>query len=570
LPFRYEHNKARSATSRDAGGPPCLSDRYKIIINYSNFILSFLVLQDEEGGTNMWPQPLQPLPALAPSLLLALTPPATLLLLTGLARLSVLRATLLTIGVALGLALLVWQMPVALSLLALLQGALVGATGIGWVILAGLFAVEILRQTGDLDAICADLRALSPNPSLQALLIGFCLNGFLESICGYGVPVLTVAMLLRTLDWPWTQAAVVALIGNSLTVAFGALGTPTATLASLTNLNAHLLFPTTALIMLPIATLGLPLFVRLTCGREALQQYGWLATRTGLCFGLVQVLAAAAGAGELAGAFGAAVAAAVLVMTKRPRVGAPCQITRLGHWSPLLLFISLLLIWSLPPVATWLATAELTFPMPGLHGQIAAPGTGSPLPALLHLNIIAHPGTALLLGSLATGLHHRGRSRTLLQAARLTWQRAATNLTSTVLLFALATLIADVGMANTISLGISESGPSLPFIAPLIGWIGGLLTGSATSANALFGPAQVSSALMDGISPYAIAAANTISSSLAKMASPLAVGLLDGVESTQEVGGRLPAGRLTRYSLLYLALLVPLVLLCNFLARLLK
>lgn len=79
---------------------------------------------------------------------------------------------------------------------------------------------------------------------------------------------------------------------------------------------------------------------------------------------------------------------------------------------------------------------------------------------------------------------------------------------------------------QTITIGdfLSGSGPAFPFISPMLGWVGTAVTGSDTSANALFSGLQYSAALnngaLAGVTPDLFLAANTMGGVVGKMISP--------------------------------------------------
>ena len=58
-----------------------------------------------------------------------------------------------------------------------------------------------------------------------------------------------------------------------------------------------------------------------------------------------------------------------------------------------------------------------------------------------------------------------------------------------------------------------------PFFSALLGWLGVFLTGSDTSANALFGNLQVVTATKLGLDPVLMAAANSSGGVMGKMIS---------------------------------------------------
>jgi L-lactate permease len=75
------------------------------------------------------------------------------------------------------------------------------------------------------------------------------------------------------------------------------------------------------------------------------------------------------------------------------------------------------------------------------------------------------------------------------------------------------------GATATLGLAFAASGKMFPFFSPLLGWMGVFLTGSDTSANALFGNLQVVTASRLGLSPTLMAAANSAGGVVGKMIS---------------------------------------------------
>ncbi len=65
----------------------------------------------------------------------------------------------------------------------------------------------------------------------------------------------------------------------------------------------------------------------------------------------------------------------------------------------------------------------------------------------------------------------------------------------------------------------ASTGKVFPFFSALLGWVGVFLTGSDTSANALFGTLQQVTAGRLGFSPSLMAAANSAGGVMGKMIS---------------------------------------------------
>jgi lactate permease len=75
------------------------------------------------------------------------------------------------------------------------------------------------------------------------------------------------------------------------------------------------------------------------------------------------------------------------------------------------------------------------------------------------------------------------------------------------------------GATVTLGLAFAATGALFPFFSALLGWLGVFLTGSDTSANALFGNLQVVTANSLGFDPSIMAASNSAGGVMGKMIS---------------------------------------------------
>ena len=76
------------------------------------------------------------------------------------------------------------------------------------------------------------------------------------------------------------------------------------------------------------------------------------------------------------------------------------------------------------------------------------------------------------------------------------------------------------GQIITLGMWAAGAGSAFAPISPLIGWLGSAVTGSDTSANALFGMLQVTTARHAGLPEILLAAANTSGGVVGKAISP--------------------------------------------------
>jgi L-lactate permease len=181
------------------------------------------------------------------------------------------------------------------------------------------------------------------------------------------------------------------------------------------------------------------------------------------------------------------------------------------------------LLWGLDSVKAVLNHVTVVFPWPGLHNQIQrlppVAAKASPYAAMYTFNWLSASGTSCLIAVFAASAILRVSPANL---ARWTWATAkqlALPMLTIASVLALAYLMNYSGATATMGLVIAGTGSMFPFFSPLLGWLGVFLTGSDTSANALFGPLQVVTANRLGLNPALMAAANSSGGVMGKMIS---------------------------------------------------
>jgi lactate permease len=149
---------------------------------------------------------------------------AVAVLLVGL-RLPASRAMPLALVVTVVLTLTVWQVPRVVVAAAVVEGLVIGG-GVLFIVLGAITLLEVMRASGGLAAIRVEFQRVSHDSRVQTLLIAWLFVSFIEGAAGFGTPAPVVAPLLMTLGFPPLGAAVLALVGDSSAVTFGAVGTP--------------------------------------------------------------------------------------------------------------------------------------------------------------------------------------------------------------------------------------------------------------------------------------------------------------------------------------------------------
>ena len=181
----------------------------------------------------------QDLQAVADSLFLSALcgaiPLLTLFVLLGGLKLRAWVAGLISLLVAILVAVVLFGMPVGQALLAGTEGAAFGFFPILWIVINAIWVYNLTVTSGHFDVLRRSFEKVSPDQRIQAIIIAFCFGALLEALAGFGTPVAITVVMLMALGFEPIKAAAVALIANTAPVAFGALATPIVTLAEVSS-----------------------------------------------------------------------------------------------------------------------------------------------------------------------------------------------------------------------------------------------------------------------------------------------------------------------------------------------
>jgi lactate permease len=129
-------------------------------------------------------------------------------------------------------------------------------------------------------------------------------------------------------------------------------------------------------------------------------------------------------------------------------------------------------------------------------------------------------GTLMILAGLLTALVLRIRPAEAAKAYGRTYAELRHAIVTVMAVLALAYVLNQSGQTATLGELFAAAGGVFLFLSSILGWIGVAVTGSDTSANALFGALQVQTATEAGLDPVLLAAANSSGGVLGKMISP--------------------------------------------------
>ena len=485
---------------------------------------------------------------------------STLPLLTFFAMLLGFKARAHTSGlVALIVAILVaiigFNMPAGMAISSAFRGALFGLFPIVWTILTAIWFYQITVASGRFE----DLRLVfdkmgNGDVRIQAMLIAFCFGGLLEALAGFGAPVAITATMILALGIKPLRAASIVLIANTAPVAFGAVAIPITTAGEVGGRSLEQTENIAAIVghQTPFLAFFVPFIIAfLVDGWRGVRETAPAAFVIGLTFGIAQWWTSNHFAYQLTDVIACIVAlgAAFILLRFWTPKGVPEMRERLGlevdghtttdiHlpgnrvWMALMPYAVVVIVFGLAnlgtTIPTWLKSFKVNFAWPGIDGRLlnAAGGEVNTDYSFAYIN---NPGTLLVISGLIVAVAYMIFNENGRYA--LTWGEVGKEFTDTIyrmrwsaatimLVLALAYVMNYSGQTVTIGEFFANLGPAFAFLAPLLGWVGVAVTGSDTSANALFANLQVTAADRLGLNPDLMLAANTTGGVVGKMISP--------------------------------------------------
>ena len=498
----------------------------------------------------MWNQVYDPFNNAMASTIAAALPVVTLLVLIASNRVKAHVAAVVALVVANFVAIVIFTMPANMSLRATVLGAVTGFFPIGWIVLNVIFLYRLTVEKGAFETLQNTLGGVTNDRRLQLLLIAFSFGAFFEGASGFGTPVAVTGAILIGLGFSPLAASGLSLIANTAPVAYGALGTPIAGLASVTGLDPFLLGAMVGR-QLPVFSLIVPFWlIWAFAGWRSMMQIWPAILVTGVSFAVPQFLISNYINPWIVDIGASLISMACLLLFLQiwsPKeiwtspalrgkddsaVGQPAapkaaesKPTSTQVWMSLLPWIIvciILLLWGtnwfkglVNPWATW------NYPVPNLHNMInkVAPIVAKPTPesAVFGFTWLSYTGSGMLIAAVISGLLMGFSPVGLVAAYGRTIKVCANSLITISAMLAIGTLTRLSGIDATLGLSFAATGLLYPFFGTLLGWLGVALTGSDTASNILFGNLQQITSEQLGISPILMSAANSSGGVMGKM-----------------------------------------------------
>ncbi|EGW40727.1 lactate permease LctP family transporter [Desulfosporosinus sp. OT] len=475
---------------------------------------------------------------------------------------------------------LVYKMPLGTALSASALGILNGLFPIAWIIVTAVFLYNLTVEAGQFEIIKSSIASLSSDRRLQALLIAFSFGAFLEGAAGFGTPVAISGAILIGLGFEPLYAAGLCLIANTAPVAFGGIGVPIITAGAVTGVNANIISAAVGR-QLPFLSVFVPLYlIILMAGWKGAKEVLPAIAVSGVSFAVAQWWSSnflGPLLPDIIASLFSLISTVILLKVWKPKniwrfpsesgekVAEFKKYTTsqiIKAWSPFAVLTVMVGIWGTSSFKDLIGKNLKWFVniphWPGLDGLVlkTMPIVSKPTVygAGYKWDFFAAAGTAILITSLITMLILGISPARGAKVAGSTVKTLVYPIITIGSVLGFAYIANYSGLSYTLGLLFAQTGHAFPFFAPVLGWLGVFLTGSDTSANALFGQLQQVTAQQIGVNPVLTIAANSSGGVVGKMISPQSIAV--AAAATGLVGRESDLFRFTLKHSLFLLLII--------------
>lgn len=481
----------------------------------------------------------------------SLVPILSVLLLLVVLRMPATRAMPLSLLATAVVAFWVWKMPALQLAASVLEGWIIAFT-ILVIVFGAIVLLNTLRATGALAVISNGFSGISRDHRVQVIIIAWLFGAFLEGASGFGTPAAIGAPLLVAFGFPPMAAVVMALIGDSAPVSFGAIGTPVIVgvgqgIPGISAGELQAIAVTASGIDLLVASF-LPLLMLALLTRFFGANKSWreglaiwpFALFSGLAFTLPAYVVARFLGPEFPSLLGALVGLGLVVSAARrgwllpatpwrlpgsedAETGAPilaldskAPMGLLMAWLPYLAVAGLLVLTRIDafPFKVLLQSVSLDF------NQLLGTAISTRV-APLYL-----PGTLFVLVALVVALFYR----LPLKATVSVWRESLGRIWPTLIALGASVPMVRIFINSGINsadlaamptelgqLAAATFSSNWPLAAPFIGALGSFVAGSSTFSNMMFASLQQDTALASDLSPRVILALQMLGSNAGNM-----------------------------------------------------
>ncbi len=517
-----------------------------------------------------WQQIYDPMGNIWLSSAIALIPIIFFFLALAVFRLKGSVAGTITVVLALLVALFLYQMPVTLALSSAIYGFFYGLWPIAWIIIGAVFLYKVTVKTGQFDIIRSSILSLTEDQRLQMLLVGFAFGTFLEGAAGFGAPVAITAALLVGLGFKPLYAAGLCLIVNTAPVAFGAMGIPIIVAGQVSGVDTMAISQMVGRQLPFIVPIVLVWIMAIMDGWRGVRETFPAIVVGSVSFSVAQFLTSNYIGPELpdiTAAIASLISLTLLFKVWQPKhifrfenqvdgknqmgdtksVSAPLPTTHyspaqiIKAWMPFVILTAMVSLWSIKPFKDLFVKGKdghpdgalvdmvMSINVPYLHNAVQKlPPVVTKITdyaAIYKFDWFSATGTAIILAAIISIVMLKMRPKEALSTFGETIKELRTPIYSIGMVLAFAFIANYSGLSATLALALAHTGKAFTFFSPFLGWLGVFLTGSDTSANALFAALQATTAQQIGVPEVLLVAANTSGGVTGKMISPQSIAI---------------------------------------------
>lgn len=538
-----------------------------------------------------------------PFVILAALPFLTALILMMCFNFSSGKALIISYVMASVFALLVWKMRPSTVLADSLYGCL-KAFDLLLIIGGAILLLNTLRATGIMNTIASVFNKVTPDPRIQAIIIGYLFGAFIEGAAGYGTPAAIAAPLLVGLGFPPVLACSVALISNSTPVPFAAAGTPMN--SNMVNLSSQIaasgqtmqgytravtaktvLYLGTAGITVPVMVVAVVVLFGSRKNRmKSLLEMIPFSVFSGLLFIVPYMLIGTFAGPEFTSIASAAFAMLTAAVAARKRFLTPKTVWKFERtgddpvpaeenqaaqpgkrltykmafraWTPYMIIGLLLLITRIPFFGLRQVLSSLSVSISHIGGEKDLSYSFAPLynPGILPFFVTA-VGTMIAMRKQISGKEVRAVfARTGKQLLKIAIPLVCGMAMVQIMTGSAENASGLSGMLTLISVSLVRAfGHAFPVLSPILGVFGAFVSGSCTVSGILFGPLQYETALSLGLSTTSIMGLQMAGGAIGNM---ICIHNVVAVSSTAGITGR--EGQVIRRNILPCAIYTALTL----------
>ena len=383
------------------------------------------------------------------------------------------------------------------------------------IIFGAIFFLDTTKSAGIIDNITHFLEHVCADYRIQVIFLAWFLENFIEGTAGFGTPSALVAPILVSLGASPLGAVIIALLGNSASVAFGAAGTPSR--IGFENIAASGIPVNAALFNL--AGLIVPLFMVWVLARDLkikdkksfILETVPFAVWSGIAFVVPSYFISFLGQ-EFPSIIGSVIGTILVLITTKLGIFVPKNIIRAPRKE--------VDIPKMPIVRTILPYFVLIILL--LVGKFILAPISFPIPYIKHSFNLFNPGFIFILSSLPVFLFYKVKQKAIF-ITKSSALRSLEPFMVIAFMSIVVQLMVTSGNNNSGALSIIDyiadvfETRLLPIWTPFIGAFGSFITGSATISNLLFGSFIANAALSLGFNVSKILGLELVGASAGNM-----------------------------------------------------